>query len=355
MKNNYFLQYPIKKTLPTIGLLLTLLLFFQNCFSQNYRNPKAYIQDFGKNELFVKEALMEYSASIVNANPDERIAINLERLYLKLTDINVNLYKNDKGINGDLELRNSFIKLNEETIKLLKNKSLKLNDYQFQSALDYPDIIKNFANKELEIKKYYSEIINYENSKKEFGLKYNIIIRYYKQKNVFEYDGYQSLIFYKLNVLDEKFIELIKNKDFMKAKECMDYITQIGNESLIKTDRFEKDFTDTSLNETNIEFIHFIMKQKQELLPLYKNYIETAENFQILKGKMEGNNNTEALESYNIEVRKYNKAKNDFFDTLYSIQIKKQQIVMQWYITNSEFLKRNIEFEDLYEKFVKVD
>ena len=355
MKNQIFLQSPKVKSLFLTGFVFMLFIFSQVTTAQNYRNPKAYILDFGKNELFVKEALMEYSASIVNANLEERVATNLERIYIKLAEENVNLKQNDHGIAGDLDLRNSFIHLNEETIKLLQNKSLKLNDYQLQSALDYPDIIKNFAYKELGIKNYYAEIIKYENNKKEFGLKYNIIIRYFKQKNIFEYDAYQNFIFYRLNVLDEKLMNLIKSKDIEEVNHCLDYITQIGNESLLRTESYKDDFTDTSLNDANIEFIQFIMKQKEELIPLYITYVQTAENFKILKRKMEDATTGISIEDYNTEVRKYNKTKNDFSDTLYSIQIKKRDLLIQWYISNSNFLKHNIEFENLYEKFSNLD
>ncbi len=355
MKNKVFLQLPKLKSLFLIGFVFLLFLFPQNGAAQNYRNPKAYILDFGKNELFVKEALMEYSASIVDANLEQRIATNLERMYIKLAEVNVNLRQNDHGVDGDLGLRDAFIHLNEETIKLLQNKSLKLNDYQLQSALDYPDILKNFAYKELGIKNYYSEIIKYENNKKEFGLKYNIIIRYYKQKNIFEYDAYQNFIFYRLNVLDEKFIELIKNKDVAEVNHCMEYITQIGNESLMRTESYKDDFTDMSLNDANTEFTQFIMKQKEDLIPLYTIYIKTAENFKILKRTMAESTSGISVEDYNIEVHKYNKAKNDFFDTLNTIQIKKRDLLIQWYITNSNFLKHNIEFENLYEKFTNLD
>ena len=44
-----------------------------------------------------------------------------------------------------------------------------------------------------------------------------------------------------------------------------------------------------------------------------------------------------------------------FFNTLYENQIAKIELLKHWYITNSNFLKNNIEFEDLYEKFTNFD
>lgn len=353
MKNStysFFSKYNFKVTWPTF-FLFTLL--FQAASAQNYRNAEAYIEDFGKNELFVKEALMEYSASIVNADLEDRISDNLVRLYLKLEAINENLSKNDRGIYGDLDLKNAFIKLNQETIYLLKNKSLKLNDYKFQSALDYPEIMNNFNYKESGIKNYYREILNYENKKKEFGLKYKIQIRYFNKKNVFEYDAYQSFIYYRLNVLDEKFIELLKTTNSDAVTKCMDYITQIGQESLMRTESYKNDFIDSSLNDANIEFINFMMSQKEKIVPLFNNYITTSTNFYSIKQKSEENKNTISDEEYNTEVRKFNKVKNEFFDALLKVQIEKQNLLLKWQLTNSNFLKRNIEFENLYEKFTK--
>lgn len=328
---------------------------YSNANAQNYRNAKAYINDFGKNELFVKESLMEYSTAIIDASPDDRIQNTLERIYLKLEDINVNLMKNDHGVNNDVVLRDAFIKLNNKTITLLKNKSLKLNDYNAQSGLDYSEIFKNFSYKESEISKYYAEILGYESIKKEFGLKYNINIRNYSKRNVFEYNAYQNLIFYKLNVLDDKLVQLLKYRKADDVIECVNFITSVSQESLIKTDLFKDDFTDTSLNDANIELINFMLSQNEKLLPLYKEYITVYEDFQKIKAKFLETNEVIKIEDYNAEVRRYNLVKNTFFDALLEIQVKKKELLKRWYFTNSQFLKNNIEFENLYEKFTNVD
>ena len=331
------------------------ILLCETTFAQNYRNAKAYINDFGKNELFVKESLMEYSTAIIDASPDARFQNTLERIYKKLEEINVNLLKNDKGVDGDTDLRDSFIKLNNKTITLLKNKSLKLNDYRVQSGLDYSEIYKNFSYKESEISKYYTEILNYESSKKNFGLKYKILIRNYNKKNVFEYNAYQNLIFYKLNVLDEKLTQLFKYRSTQEVIECTNFMTSMAEESLIKTDIYKNDFTDTSLNDINIEFVNFMLKQNETLLPLYQQYITVYEDFQKFKNKFLEANNLIKVEDYNNEVQRYNDTKNKFFNTLYENQLAKSDLLKRWYITNSSFLKNNIEFEDLYEKFTNTD
>lgn len=337
-----------------------LILLCETTLAQDYRNAKAYINDFGKNELFVKESLMEYSTAIIDASPDARVQSTLERIYSKLEDINVNLLKNDIGISNDkgvrdTDLRDAFIKLNNKTITLLKNKSLKLNDYRVQSGLDYSEIFKNFSYKESEISKYYAEILNYESSKRDFGLKYNILIRNYNKRNVFEYDAYQNLIFYKLNVLDDKLIQLFKYRNTDDVVECINFMTSVAEESLIKTDLYKDDFLDKSLNDINIEFINFMVKQNETLLPLYQQYITVYEDFQKIKSKFLESNEVIKVEDYNNEVRRYNDVKNKFFDTLYENQIKKSELLKRWYFVNSDFLKRNIEFENLYDKFTSND
>lgn len=347
MTPSKFLKAFIIKRLSILVLLFVIL----NGNAQNYRNAKAYINDFGKNELFVKESLMEYSTTIIDASPDTRVQSTLERIYKKLEEININLLKNDIGINGDTDLRDAFIKLNTKTITLLKNKSLKLNDYRVQSGLEYSEIYKNFAYKEYEISKYYSEILNYESAKKEFGLKYKIKIRNYNKKNVFEYNAYENLIFYKLNVLDEKLTQLFKYRNSKDVVECTNFMTNLAEESLIKTDLYKNDFVDTSLNDINMEFINFMIKQNEKLLPLYQQYITVSEDFQKFKSKFLEENNAIKVEDYNKEVQRFNETKNKFFDTLTENQIAKAELLKRWYVANSNFLKNNIEFEDLYEKF----
>jgi hypothetical protein len=355
MKRYPFLSITNLKSVCYRLLFLAFLFSYETGTAQNYRNAKAYIIDFGKNELFVKESLMEYSTSIIDASPDFRVQTTLERIYTKLEDINENLITNDKGFNGDTDLRDAFIKLNNKTITLLKNKSLKLNDYEDQSNLEYAEIFKNFEYKETEMALYYSEILKYESSKRDFGLKYNIQIRSYNKKNVFEYNAYQNLIFYKLNILDSKLIQLFKYKEVDKAVECAKFMTGLIQESLIKTDFYKDDFTDTSLNDANVELINFFLKQNETLLPLYQEYLLIGEDFQKIKAKFLENNTIMSIEDYNSEVKRYNKAKNTFFDALQENQIMKIDLMKRWFVTNSLFLKKNIEFENLYEKFTNQD
>ncbi|MEN9336640.1 MAG: hypothetical protein RLZZ500_1627 [Bacteroidota bacterium] len=337
-------------------IVFTWLLFCSTIlFAQNYRNAKAYINDFGKNELFVKESLMEYSKSIIDFTPDSRVNTTLERIYLKLEDINVNLLRNDVGVEGDTGLRDAFIRLNQKTVELLKNKSLKLNDYHLQSGLDYSEIFKNFAYKELEISKYYAEILAYETAKKEFGLKHKIIIRNFNKRNVFEYNAYQNLIFYKINVLDDKLVQLLKYRDTDKVLECMNFMSGVAQESLVKTDLYKDDYEDQSMIEANVELVNFIIKQNETIQPLFQQYVTVYDDFQKIKKKFLESNEQINVEDYNAEVRRFNEIKNTFFDTLYELQVKKSDLVKRWYITNSQFLKNNIEFEDLYEKFTNVD
>jgi hypothetical protein len=132
-------------------------------------------------------------------------------------------------------------------------------------------------------------------------------------------------------------------------------MTSVAQESLTKTDLFKDDFTDTSLNDANIEFINFIIKQNEKLVPLYQDYILVHEDFQKIKKKFLETNEIIKVEDYNNEVRRYNKVKNTFFDALHENQIVKSELLKRWYITNSLFLKNNIEFENLYEKFTNLD
>jgi hypothetical protein len=88
---------------------------------------------------------------------------------------------------------------------------------------------------------------------------------------------------------------------------------------------------------------------------LYQDYILVHEDFQKIKKKFLETNEIIKVEDYNNEVRRYNKVKNTFFDALHENQIVKSELLKRWYITNSLFLKNNIEFENLYEKFTNLD
>lgn len=319
--------------------------------AQNYRSPKAYIDDFERNEHFLRESLIEYTAAVINISPDNRANSTLERIFKKLENVNTILLRNDKGVMGDVVLRDAFIRMNTRTIALLRNKVLILNDYAEQSALDYPQILKNFNYKEKELTAYYKGLIEYQNEKKEFAQKYNISIREeIKTKNAFESNAYQNLIFYKMNVLDDKLTAVLKGKDIEKAKEAFVYLQNIGKECLSKTESFKNDFKDNSLNNANVDYTNFLMKQQETLLTPYANYATAA--LALEKAKADKNISDA---NYNAVVRDFNNSKNLFFDLQYKVQLRKKEMLDRWYITNSKWIKNNTEFEGLKEKLTNVD
>jgi hypothetical protein len=306
--------------------------------SQNYRNANAYVFDFEKNESYVEECLIDYSSTIIYGLKDTRTQATLERIYSKLEAINTNLSKNDIGYLGDISLRDSFLKMNRCTITLLKNNSLRLTDYDYQKTLDFKEIFRNFSIKKQDIINYYSIILDYTNCKRSFCKKNNVTTkRYFTKKNLFEYDAHQSLFFFKLNVLDAKLCDLLLTTDTENVDKCLSYIYQVCNEILVETEKYKKINVDHSLNNANIRLIEFLINQNENLIPLYKEYILTLNEFRVVKSK-----NDIPVEFYNEKVRFLNKTKNKFYSNFNSYQAEKKELIENWYQIKSDFLKNNL-------------
>jgi hypothetical protein len=319
-------------------LYLLIFLQFEIIYSQNYRNPKAYIEDFEKNEAFVKESLIEYSSSIIYGYKNTRTQSTLERIYFKLEAINSNLIKNDIGYLGDTSLKDAFLKMNSCTITLLKNKSLRLNDYDYLKTLDFPEILNYFTTRKQDIIDYYALIVDYTNCKRIFCKKNNVITdRYFNKKNLFEYDAHQSLIFFKLSVLDAKLSDLLLTTDYNNTSKCVFYLNQICYETQEETEKYKKVHIDHSLNNVNIEYIDFLLQQNQILIPMYKDYMQISTELNNAK-----EDKNILVEDFNEKVKSFNFLKNTFFDNLYNIQIKKKDIVDKWYNQKWLFLKNNL-------------
>ncbi|MEC4004459.1 hypothetical protein OX283_007310 [Flavobacterium sp. SUN052] len=323
-------------------LMIVFFLQLETTQSQNYRTPKAYIEDFEKNETYVKQSLIEYSSSVINGYQESRVQSTLDRIYIKLENINTTIVKNDKGFLGDTSLRDAFLKMNTSTIALLKNKSLRFDDYDNVKSQDFADILMCFTNRKQDIINYYAIILNYTNCKRNFSKKNNITTeRYFYKKKLFEYDAHQSLIFFKLNVLSTKLDDLLLTTDCENVNKCVYFLNQVCEESTIDTDIYKKIFVDQSLNNANIELIHFISQEGETLIPLYKDYIQTLSEFKITKDRLNKNNDV-PIEKYNQEVRRLNTTKNIFFDNLNSLQSQKKELIDKWYVLKCNFIKRNL-------------
>ncbi|MCF6130395.1 hypothetical protein L1S35_11985 [Flavobacterium sp. AS60] len=322
--------------------------------SQNYRTIEAYMDDFAKNELFVKKSLMDYSVSIVESQLYSRTKVTAVRIIEKLENINSILLANNKGFEGNTLLRDSFIKLNQRTIDCLKNGSLILNDYDYQSTLTLPEIGENLATKESHLIAYYQELKKYEQDKKSFAMCYKMHFKNNKSKNILEYNAYQNVLFYKMNVMDEKLTYVINTKDKKGFSDCLNMITFTRDEVVAKTSEYRSEYKDTSLNDANIEYANFIAGQREKLSDLFIAYVDEYNTLQALKNSTQPEN-SESIAKYNTTVKSYNTKKNLFYAVFNDLQITKDKMYDSWLATNSTFLKNNGKFDSLYETYASKD
>ena len=327
-----------------VGFIPTML------HSQNYRNIEAYMDDFSKNELYVKKSLMDYSVSIVESQLYSRTKTTSERILEKLEKINTIIKNNNKGFEGNTSLRDGFIKMNLKTIDCLKNGSLILNDYDYQSNLSLTEIGENFNQKETDLIAYYQELKKYETTKKAFTSYYKMNFKSNYGKNILEYNAYQNILFYKMNVIDEKLSSVILSKDKKGFSNCMNMIALMHQEIMQKTNQYKSFYKDTSLNNANIEYSIFMASQKEKLNSLFNDYVNEYNSLQTLRN-MSKPETTETIAAYNDSVRQYNTKKNLFYAVFDENQSIKDKLYGNWLIINSTFLKNNGKFYTIYEQY----
>lgn len=354
MKNSTFKNRFTSNILPKVCFLLFVGFLPAISLAQNYRTIDAYLEDFGKNEMFIKKALMDYTVTIVESQLDSRAKVTATRIIEKIENMNSLLLKNDKGFEGNTTLRDAFIKMNEKTVQSLKNGSLILNDYDFQSNLSLAEIGENLNRKENEMMDYYDELQNYETEKKYFGTLYRFKFKNTIGKNILEYNAQQNILFYKLNVMDEKLTKVIKAMDKKGFTDCMNMIAVMHQEIMLKTAQYNNYFRDNSLNEANKQYSTYIKDQQNQLTNLFNDYVTEYETLQALKNSTAAETN-ESVAHYNEVVRNYNAKKNTFYAVFNDIQNTKKSMYDNWYLVNADFLKRNGQFENIHTKFAYND
>ena len=134
----------------------------------------------------------------------------------------------------------------------------------------------------------------------------------------------------------------------------MDFLDGIYDDLLTKTTIHKNDFTDESLNDATIEYGNFIYSQKDILVTTFNDYVDEYETFQKIK-KDFTTETPETIIAYNIAVKNYNRKKNLFFQTLYEIQSRKKIMYNNWFLSNGSFLKNNVEFENIHDKYTNND
>lgn len=354
MKNPTMQNNPKSNLLSKVCFFLILGLFPIICYSQNYRTIEAYMDDFAKNELFVRKSLMDYSVSIVESQLYSRTKVTAIRIIEKLENINTILMNTNKGFEGNTLLRDGFIKLNQKTIDCLKNGSLVLNDYDYQSTLSLIDIGENLSTKERNLIAYYQELKKYEQDKRNFASCYKMHLKNNKPKNILEYNAYQNILFYKINVMDEKLTSVINAKDKKGFSDCLNMITFMNEDVMAKTFVYRSEYKDTSLNDANIEYANFIAGQREKLSDLFIAYADEYKTLQALKNTI-GLETSDSVAAYNNSVKSYNTKKNLFYAVFNDLQITKDKMYNSWLTTNSIFLKNNGQFDSLYQGYTNND
>lgn len=319
--------------------------------SQDYRYITAYMDDFGKNEMFINKSLMDYSVSIVEKQMASRSKATAGKIIEKLESININLRTNNKGFENNTSLRDSFIRMNQKTIESLLNGSLILNDYDYQSTLSLAQIDENFTRKEKDQNSYYQELRNYDKSKKAFGHQYNMSLKTNSGKNVLEYNAIQNMMFYKTNVIDQKLTNAITARDKKGFSDCLNSIDVLHEATMVRTTQFHDSFKDNTLNNANINYSNFIIGQKAKFATLFNEYADEYTALQALKNSNVQPTN-ESVNHYNSVVRSYNAKKNAFYEVYNTIQSAKKVLYDGWFVSNSAFLKNNGEFDNIHDVYV---
>lgn len=356
MKNST-IKNSLQSRLAKVSFLLFVGLLPAALLSQNYRTIDAYIEDFGKNEMFIKKALMDYTITIVESHLDSRSRATASRIVDKITNINNVLKRTDKGFEGNTMLRDGFIKINELTIQSLNNGSLILNDYEYQSNLSLPEIGENLNKKEAAMMAYYKGLQEYELTKKAFGANFKLHFKKPVGKNILEYNATQNILFYKINVMDEKLTKVIAAMDKKGFDDCMNMIALMHQDIMEKTAANRNYFKDDSLNQANIEYANLINSQGAQLSGLFNDYATAYENLQQLKKSTnaEAPDTAESVAVYNETVRDYNNKKNLFYAVFNDIQKTKDASYDKWLAVNANFLKNNGEFENLHDRYAVND
>ena len=337
----FYIMKSYTKTIILIVILLPSLLF-----SQQYRNINAYMDDFDRNETFLKRTLNDFSASLANNNLDKRTEATSLRITSKLKRINLILANNDKGFEGNTHLRDSFIEMSNKTIECLNNGSLTLDDYAEMSKLSIKEIKDKLNFKENNLKEYYSKVLKYENAKKEFSELFNIEIKYITDNKILEYNAKENFAFYKVNVADEKFINAVNENNFEEASMSLEFLKTLCNETTQEVNSFAENITDKSLNNANLTMIKKIEEINSTLFSYYIQFNKMSKILVTIKNDVTTNPGSVTSEEYNGFIKNYNAVKDIYSNAYQNIQNDKKNLIDKWQISNSSFLKRNIKFDD---------
>lgn len=350
MKNLDSKNSPITRLATAVFVLLVpVLALAQDIKTAGYRNIKAYSDDFAKNEMYIKKSLIEYSEGLIENHENTRVKATAARIVVKLKNINNILGKYDQGFEKNTILRDGFISMNQKTIECLTNGTLILNDYEKQAKYDVSTIEKNLAEREAALISYFEALRNYDDAKLDFGVAFNITPTNIIYDNLFEYNGYQNILLYKMNVIDQKMTASINQVDIEGFKQAIAAAEKVYLEVMEKTDHYKNDYHDQSLNDATIAYANFLKNQNNSIAMLFENFAREYQIIQEWKGQQVA---PEYTQQYNEAINLFNFKKNLLFDSLARLQYSKKQLLSDWYKTNRNFLKYNSKFEDIHENSI---
>lgn len=146
-------------------------------------------------------------------------------------------------------------------------------------------------------------------------------------------------------------MNLINTNNSGEVLACVNFLNRIAEESLQTMEKSKREYTDSSLETANKDLIDFLLKQNDKIIPMFSKYASASMDLENIKKLLQDKTKPVNADQYNAVVKNFNVCKNVFFNNINDIQISKAEIINNWAVVNSTFLKKNAKLENIYDDY----
>ncbi|MBT8261411.1 MAG: hypothetical protein KJO05_01220 [Bacteroidia bacterium] len=338
---------------PLSFLLLLLLFFTNNLYSQQFNNALEYLEFVSNEQEIITRNTWKYTKAIAHSKRDRTIASKrsslIKSIERALTKINkANAFEGDdfkENVLKNLELNKSL--LQQDYAKIIDMKAVAEQSYDAMEAYMLAQELadKKMAQAQQEFEVHYYQYarehnINIIESESDLGKKMKI------SSEVFDHYNDLYLMFFKVNMNEVYLYDALERSDVSAIEQSAGALSESAKEGLKKLDTVSLYKKDRMLVDATRKAFEFFEDEADNKIPVLTDFLIANEDFEAIKSKLDGTperKRTKAqIDAYNEKVSLINKAVENYNKTNAALNKKREAVLGNLNAAYERFLAKHI-------------
>lgn len=334
-----------------LALLVIGLLFFNTkSFSQDYENPRQYMQAIQKQQENVTKRYLIYTSASAHGKKEKKVEALRSKLMDEIQEARMNInslpsYKTDKSYRDTAVgfMKFYFNVMNDDYAKIINMEEIAEKSYDYMEAY--------LLTQEKVGEKLKEANDRMQAAQKQFAANNNIrlleddsetgaMMKEIGELNKYYHQAY--LIFFKPFIQEKQLNEAIAKTNMTGIEQNKSAMLKYAQEGLVKLAAMKGYKGDNSLILSGTSILNFYVKEAEKTASV-NDYFLMKERFEIIKKEMDkkSNRSNDDITSFNKAVADINKSSQAYNATVQILNEQRSETLNNWNNSVKEYFNNH--------------